>query len=140
MGVGTNLQRGFSNVISKAGTPIKIDYFNIVYDNVYDDVEDLIISGTLWTSGVILALNRVESSTDFVLMEQGLLADSDRKLYVNGSLGLVGSEVSVKIQIGSPTGDTYTTIPNGAITHEVEGLPIYKKVYLRRLTGSLLGE
>jgi hypothetical protein len=72
-------------------------------------------------------------------MEQGKLNNSDRKLFVNGSLIINGNDLQVKIMIGSP-GDEFAMIPEGCITHEIEGQNIYKKVFLRRLTGSLLGE
>lgn len=75
-------------------------------------------------------------------MEQGKLMNSDKKLYVNGSLFLTGSSLQVKIQIGStPAGcENYTIIPDGAVTYEVGGQTIYKKAFLRRLTGSIIGE
>lgn len=138
--VSTHLQNGFAHIVSKAGRQIKIDYLTPIYDDVYDEVAKFISSGTVWTSGVIMSLNQSRGSTDSVLFEQGKLIDNDKKLFVNGSLLLTGSDLTVKIQLGSPTGETYSTIGD-IFTSEIEGENIYKKAYIRRLTtGSLINE
>ena len=138
MTLQTNLSEGFAHIIDKAGRQIKIEYLTPIYDDTYDEAIDSVISGTLWTSGIVLQPNNSRGTSDSVLMEQGKVIDSDKKLYVNGSLVITGSEYLTKIQIGSPTGEVYTTIPDGATMHEVNGTPIYKKIFIRRLTtGSL---
>ena len=49
---------------------------------------------------------------------------------------------TLKIMIGSPTGDNYQVINDaGVIEWNINETPIYKKVYIRRLeTGSFYGE
>lgn len=140
MGTAYTLQAGFRNLISKAGTQVKITYFNQIFDDVYDEITDLAISGTVWTSGIVMPLSNRYGTTDSLLLEQGKLSNADKKIYVAGSLLMTGSDLQVKIQIGSPNGESYSMMPDGAIVHEVEGQMIYKKMYLRRLTGSLYGE
>ena len=138
MSFANNLQVGLNRIIELAGTQIQIDYFTPVYDDVYDESSSLVISGTLNTSGVIFPLNTKQGSADSVLLEQGKIIDNDKKLYVNGSLTFTGSDLKVRVTIGT---DTYTTIPLGAIEYEAQGEGIYRKVYIRRLTnGSLFGE
>jgi len=138
MVISDRLSAGFHNLLRKAGTQVKIEYYNQVFDNVYDDQVTLILSGTLWTSGIILPINKRQGSTDSVLVEQGKLQDKDKRLYVTGSTDMTGEELSIKIQIGSPTGDVYSTIPLGAIQYETLGTDIYKRQYIRYLqTGSL---
>lgn len=125
------------NVIKRAGTQIRVRYYDIVFDDVYDEATELTQSGTdLWTSGVVLPI--ADSSTDSLQMPQGKLIDSDMRLYVNGSLQFAGSLQNVDIQVGSPTGDLFTTIPDGGIRYETEGVAVYRKQFIRRLTGSLI--
>lgn len=138
MEVHDKLILGLNNVVKRAGTSIRVRYYNSVFDEVYDEPIDRLQSGTdLWTSGVVFSLNTRQGSSDSVLLQQGKIIDSDKKIYVNGSLLFTGSTQSVDIQVGSPTGDLYTTIEDGGNVKEVQGLPVYKKQFIRRLTGSL---
>jgi len=139
MGVNDKLVKTLNRSIELAGTLIRVRYYDTVFDDVYDEATDLIQSGTsLWTSGLVMPIRGKEGSTESVLLNQGKLIDSDKKMYVNGSLLFTGSSLSVDVQLGSPTGDIYTTIPDGGEMWEAEGIPVYKKVFLRRLTGSLI--
>ena len=139
MGVNDKLVKTLNRSIDLAGTPIRIRYYTNVYDDVYDEAVDLLQSGTsLWTSGLVMPIRSREGSTESLLLSQGKLIDSDKKMYVTGSLVFTGSSLVVDIQLGSPTGDLYTTIPDGGELWEAEGLPIYKKLFIRRLTGSLI--
>lgn len=141
MTIKNNLSQGLYRITQLAGTQIRIRYFNQTYDDVYDDSVILTQSGAdLWTSGVVLPIASMAGTTDSLLLEAGKLIPSDKKIYMNGSLLFTGSDLQVKVQIGSPNGDNYSMIKDGTIIYEVEGTPIYKKAYLRRLTGSLIGE
>ena len=136
------LAAGLSKIIDRAGVPIKVAYFTSTIGSVWDDDVTLTQSGTnLWTSGVILTIDATRGSWDSVLVEQGKLIDGDVKLFTHGSLLVTGSELQVRIMVGSP-GVEYSTIPEGAIAPEVQGTRIYKKVYLRQVgnCGSLIGE
>jgi len=139
MSTSNSLQQGFNSIITKAGTQVRLKYYSQGYDDVYDDSVTLVQSGAdLWTSGIVLAISSGKGQ-DNLLLEQGKLTNSDKKLFLNGSLLLTGNKMQVKFMIGSP-GYEYSILPDGTSTHEVEGQTIYTKVYLRRLTGSLIGE
>jgi hypothetical protein len=132
---------GFNHILGKAGESVRIKYYTQSTGSVYDDDVTLTNSGNSWVSGIILSLNGITSSEDANLLEQGKLINSDKKIFFNGSIVLIGSILQVKIQIGSPTGDNYSVIPDGTQTYEVNGIPVYKKVYIRKLiNGSLFGE
>jgi hypothetical protein len=133
----SNLTAGFNKIVSLIGRPILITTFNysIGTGSVYDD--DVVFTGSsvLATSGIIFPLEP-SSSQDGVLMEQGKLTPNDLKLYITGSITL-GS--IVKIGIGSPAEFTCQIMPNGTLSYEVENSKIYKKVYLKRNLGPIIG-
>ena len=138
MGVNYKLVQGLNKAIKLAGTQVRIRYYTNVYDDVYDEPVRLIQSGTdLWVSGIAFPIESLQNSTEGLLVQQGRLLNSDHKLYLSGGIQLNGSEYLVDIMIGSP-GDLYSTIPIGAIGWEAEGQPVYKKQFIRRLTGSLI--
>lgn len=133
------LETGFLKAIQLTGRPIRIQYFTQTTGSVYDDSGTLVQSGTdLWISGAIFPLKNREGSEDAVLLEQGKLQDKDKKLYVNGSIDFAGIDQTCKVQLGSPTGEVYSTIPLGGKAPEISGDKIYKKQYIRFLgtTGS----
>jgi len=135
--------RGFARCLNKFGTSARIRYFSATLGSVYDDDVSLVKSGNdLWISGVVESLNLTRGSADSNFVEQGKLVTEDSKFYVNGSLVFTGiSGNQFKIQIGSPTGQEYSLIPEGGIDHQVNGVLIFKAGYLRRLTtGSIFGE
>ena len=139
MGVNDKLVQALNKSMSLAGQQIRVRYYTTVFDDVYDEAIELIQSGTnLWTSGLVMPIRGKEGSTESLLLNQGKLIDSDKKMYVNGSLVFTGSTLLVDVQLGSPTGDLYTTIPDGGEMWEAEGIPVYKKLFIRRLTGSLI--
>lgn len=141
MTIKDNLSQGLYRITQLAGTQIRVRYLKQSIGSVWDDEVVLTQSGIdVWTSGVVLPIASMMGTTDSLLLEQGKLIPSDKKIYMNGSLLFTGSDLQVKIQIGSPNGNNYSLIRDGAIVYEVEGQPIYKKAYLRRLTGSVIGE
>lgn len=137
--VHTCLAKGFTNLVAVAGKQIGLTYYTQAIGSVWDDDVTLTKSGsTIWTSGIVQPL----SSHDSLLVEQGKLIDNDLRLYSHGSLLITGSEFQIEIQLGSATttDQLYTTIPLGAIMWEAEGVPVYKKTFIRKLsTGSLTG-
>lgn len=138
MGYEVNFANGLQRVFDKASTLVLFRYYNKTIGSVYDDDVTLTLGSTLWTRGVVESLNKTEGSTDANLLEQGKIRDTDSKLYLHGSLVLTGSNSMFTVQIGSPTGEIYSLIPEGGIDHQVNGVPIFKAGYIRRLTtGSL---
>ena len=139
MGTNAKLVAALNRTLDLAGTPIRIRYYTPIYDDVYDEATEITQNGTdLWISGIVFPIHGKEGSNESVLMSQGKLIDSDKTLYTNGSIDFTGSANMVDIQLGSPTGNLYTTIPEGGIMYETEASPVYKKQYIRRLTGSLV--
>lgn len=142
MTLQNTLQQGLNKLITRAGTPFRVRYFTQTIGSVWDDEVTLAQSGNdLWTSGIELPISNKQGSDDSILFEQGKLIQNDIKLFTHGSLFLIGSEFQIKIIFGSPTATrNYTPIPEGMITPRASNTPIYRKVYLRRLTGSIIGE
>lgn len=139
MGVNSSLIYALNRTIELAGTPIRVEYFKSTIGSIWDDESTYAKSGaSVWTSGVVFPLSTREGSNDSNLVAQGKLIDSDKKLYVNGSLALTGSDNAITLMLGSP-GDLYTSVPVGGIMWSAEASPVYKAAYIRRLTtGSLL--
>ena len=142
MTIQNDLAQGFNKIINRVGTTIKVQYFTSTIGSVYDDDVTWALSGTeIWTSGLILPLSQQEGSSESILVEQGKLINDDKRLYLHGSLILTGSEMTVTVQVGSPTGENYSMIDT-SLRFDVSNIPIYKKVFLRNIggVGSLLGE
>ena len=147
MGIQADLSTEFENMVSKVGKPIRIRYFSLEIGSVWDDETTLteVIGSELWTSGVVLPLNNKQGSEDVNLLEQGKLRKQDQKLYVNGSLDFTGIGSNFKVKIGmngSPVQvDNYTMLSLGGTPYKAQGIQIYKKIFIRRLTnGSFIGE
>ena len=141
MPIQNKLAVGFNKVINRVGTQIRVEYFTSTLGSVWDDDATWTQSGNdLWTSGVILPLSYERGTSESVLMEQGKLIEDDRKLFIHGSLILTGSEMTIQIGVGSPVNTTYTLL-NNDVRVDAYNIPIYRKVFLRRIagTGSLLG-
>lgn len=135
MSLRETLSLGFQSLINKAGTPIVVQYFTKTIGSVWDDETTLISAGSIFTSGIIIPL----SNQDGILVEQGLLQPNDQKIYLHGSLILTGSIYETRIGIGPSNQDWFSLIPTGK-QYTVQNTPIYKVMFIRRLTGSYLGE
>ena len=146
MGVAGTLQKGFDNLIDKAGRQVIIRYYSGAVDSVYDDELTLAISGTtFFGSGIVMPLSNRRGSEDSILLEQGKLQDGDKKLYVSGNTLFTGSNHMAKVFIGSKTllasVPAYSVIDRGTYAPEAEGIPVYKRAFIRLLpTGSFIGE
>jgi len=138
-------------VSSKTGVPDTPQWFRISTNNLGSYTVTTQGTGSVdavqggsnmpqWFSGIVLPLNSSKNSRDFELVEQGKLAPNDQRLFVSGNINLGGSDIQLKIQLGSPTGDQFTTI-QGDVSYEASDNTIFKKAFIRRLTnGSLVGE
>jgi len=139
--------KGFNKILSKAGDQIRVRYFYQNIGSIWDDDVALAISGTdQWISGVILPIDQTKGSRDQLLFEQGLINTDDKRVFLHGSIFLSnsdnsGSDIKMKMQIGSPTGDQYSLIPEGGIITAYAGTDIYRKAFVRKMnTGSFIGE
>lgn len=142
--LANRLAAGLDKIITRAGTPFRIAYFTSTIGSVFDDDVTLTQSGNdLWTSGVVMSLDTSQGSYDSVLLEQGKLITDDKRLFIHGSLLLTGSELHVRILLGSAEVGVlpeYTLIDRH-IRIEASNVPIYKKIFIRQIVGSaLLGE
>jgi hypothetical protein len=143
--IPTQLGAGFKHILDKAGTQIKVNYYNQTAGSIYDDDVILSLSGTTWTSGVIMSVSAIAGGPDSILKEQGLITDMDKALFTSGNLPMTGSTMQCKVQVGSPIGENYSVIDLGKfrenIVPQALGTQIYKKTYIRTLkNGSLIGE
>jgi hypothetical protein len=131
----------FLKAQNEFSTDIRIRNFTTVSGGVYDDDWVLTSGVDTWLKGTTMELNTKDGSIDSNLLEQGKIITNDTKIFINGSINLTGSEKQVKVQIGSPTGEQYSIIPLGGLAGEVNGVNIFKQIYVRRLTnGSLINE
>ena len=134
------LLAGMNKIIHVAGRPIMLQFYSQTVGSVWNDEVSLVQSGAdLWTSGVILPLDNSKGSADSFLVEQGKITNDDIKLFTHGSLLFIGNDLKVRIQLGSENPLYYSFI--GPITRtEVQGGPVYKKVFIRQIThpGSLI--
>ena len=138
MVLSTKLTQALNKAMDQAGTQIRIRYFSQTIGSVWDDELILTLSGnSIWTSGLVMPVRGIDGSSEAVLLAQGKLTNSDKKLFLNGSLMIVGSILNVDIQLGSPNGELYSAIPDGVELWQSDGVSVYKKQYIRRLTGSL---
>jgi hypothetical protein len=147
MTVSDNLTAGLNKIFNKAGQIVTVHYFNTTVGSVWDDEEVLTLSGTVSTTGLILPLSTKYGSRDAVLVEQGMISPEDKKLYVAGSLnlmgdltGVTGSMLNIRIALGAAGTDSYSLV-YGGVPYSVSETDIYKQAYIRKLpTGSLYGE
>jgi len=139
MTVSDKLISALNRTLDIAGTKIKIQYYTQTVGSVWDDEITYAQSGTdYWVSGIVFPVRGIKGSTEAVLLEQGKLINSDKRVYVQGDVQFNGSLFDTIVQIGSPNGDLFSTITDGAEMWETNGTPVYKKQYVRRMTGSTL--
>jgi len=136
--VANKLIQGLNRAIQLAGQPIRIRYYTVVFDDVYDESIRYLQSGNnIWTSGISFPVGGFKGATEGLLLEQGKLISSDKKMYIRGNTSLTGSNLTIDIQIGSPTGDLYSTILDGGTNWSADNT-VYTRQYIRRLTTDLI--
>lgn len=143
MGFAEQLTSDFKQIL-KHGELTRFRYFTQTIGgngSYYDDDITLARSGNdVWVSGISQPLTSKTTSHESMLVEQGLLAWDDRRLYIAGSISLSGT---VRIGIGSPSNvnKEFRLQMPGVMNWTVEGVSIYQKAYIRMLpAGSYAGE
>ena len=118
-------------------------YTGSVSNTNWDDNQVLVQSGVdFWTSGLVLPITDINGSNEAILIEQGKLLSSDKRLYIPGDVDIsTGADGAIKIGTGSPNFTEHSIIPNGVESWPPIGDIVYKKLYIRVLPlGSLSGE
>ena len=142
MTFASELKNSFEGIL-KYGDLIRLKYYNIaLVGSYYDDDTALTQSGgDLWTSGLVQPLDTRSGSKDSLLLQQGKITIDDKKVYVDGSIQTSGLG-PIKLGVGSPTPQENEILNNGQVIEwQLNGSPIYKKIYCRYLTGgSFVGE
>ena len=136
----TALRNEFNDLVNTDGVTCRIRYFTKTFNTgSYDDYYGLSVSGNTWVSGIKQPLDKTYGGKEGLFFEQGIITTNDSKLYIPGDTDTSGV---IKIMIGSPSGDEYQVINDaGVIQWEIDNTPIYKKLYVRRLSnGSIYGE
>ena len=139
MTLGSELRTDIAEVL-KYGQQIRVKYFsNFRNSEDYDDDLSLFQSGTdVWTSGLIQPLDSRQGSKESIMVSQGLLHSEDRRLFVDNNFVASGN---FRIGIGSPVTEEVVLSSGGVIDWQIEGITVYKKLYVQNLiTGSLVGE
>ena len=105
----------------------------------WDDAQTLTKSGNdVWTSGLMFPVKSTFGSQEAILLEQGKIKTSDKKMFIAGDIETTDT---MKIGIGNPVATEYSLIPEGVLAYPPEGTIVYKKMFLRNLpAGSLYGE
>ena len=63
MGVNSKLVSALNRTIELAGTQLRVRYFDMIPDDIYDEPVNLLKSGAdIWISGVVLPVNTRQGS------------------------------------------------------------------------------
>lgn len=136
----SGLKQDFDKVLKIAGDQVRFRYFTSAFAGSYFDTSSsLARSGNdVWVSGVFQPIDAGKGSQEQALMEQGFVKIGDSRLYIQSNVQTSGL---LKIGIGSPIREEYSINEGGVIPWSVNGVQVYKKLYVRYLpTGSLSEE
>lgn len=136
----SSLRTDFDGFVDENGLLCRFRYFTSTYTGSdFDNYTSLTKSGSdIWTSGLKQPLSSRFGNADSILVEQGKLFSDDSKLYVKGNISTSGT---IKIQLGSPTGEQYQILNLGTVKWDINTVPVYKKTFIRILpNGSIIGE
>lgn len=140
MSLGANLFVDFSGTVNIYGESCRVKYYKATYSGTGYDTEYLTPSGNdTWTKGMHFPVKSDKGGEDFKYLEQGKIQLDDRRLFIMPTANLSGA--NLKIGIGSPVKNEYKILNEGARLYSLQGVDIYKKVYIRLLNnGSFYGE
>ena len=136
----SEIRSDVDGIINDYGNQVRFQYFSVSFGagSYFDNAQTLTQSGTdFWTSGLIQPVGGTDSSEDAILLEQGRIKKSDKKIYFNGAISTSGT---FKVGIGSPVQEEYAVIPEGITAWPVGSGIAYKKVFMRFLPNGSLAE
>ena len=128
------LDSGMAYLLNSAGNWTNVTLSSYTFttgSDSYDDQRTVTQVGSTVTSGLefpVGGTNSNSSSVDAMLLEQGKLKTSDKKLYLFGNISISGNSV---IGLGSPTAVQHTVISDGIQQYSINGTPVYKKIFVR---------
>lgn len=132
----------FQETVNNYGVPVEVIQYTQVIAGTgswYDDDRTITQSSSTWVSGIHQPIKGKFGSSEARLIEAGKLLTDDKALFLDGTVNVSGQEI--KIGIGSPNPVYHSVLEEGTETHNIQGVDIYKKMFLRILsTGSLMGE
>jgi hypothetical protein len=135
-GVYTFLQDGLRFILDSSNT---LQFQLITYSIDEGDYDDSIVVGgssVSYASGLIFPITNKMGSDEQVLLEQGKITNRDKKVYILGSNLITTSGLIVGL--GSPSTEYFKVINDGVTEFEINGSPVYKKMFLRHSnTGSV---
>jgi len=136
MTTSTLLRNGLNRLFQEGRTTSVVVLTGSVVDTDYDDAMTWAQSGnTIWSSGLVFPVSNKQGSSEPILLEQGKILMSDKKLYVGSEIPLSGD--NIKIGIGSPP-IQHSIIPDGVYKYTVGDGLIYQKCFIREITGGSL--
>ena len=136
----SGLRADFADAIKEFAGICRFKYYTgSVSGDGYDDEQTFTQSGTdLWTSGIINKVSNDSQSDDAVLLQQGKIQITDKKLYLPHNIETSGIW---KVGLGSPVTEEYTLTEGGVVFERPNGEIMFKTAYIKQLsTGSLVGE
>jgi len=125
MGIKILLDNGMNSIL-KNGVSTSVNIISIVRNGSdYDDVGSDTWIGSSTASGLVFPVRGTQGSEEAVLLQQGKLLTQDKVLYLPGSVNFSGN---VLVNFGT---EYYSILADGIHTYNVNGSPIYNKLFIR---------
>ena len=139
--IGEQLAIDFSGNVALYGRLMQLKHYVPTYSGTAYDQNYLTASGaTQYAYAMDFPIGGNGGGQDFKLLAQGQIQYDDHKMFFNPYINFSGAHVKISIS-GTSITEIYAALPDGALTHSVQGIDIYKKVFVRKLnTGSFAGE
>lgn len=142
LNVGQQTAIDFSGSVAAYGTVMRVQHYAPSYSGTKYDNSYLAASGAtqyIHAMDFPVGMGR-GAGEDHKLLEQGSIQYDDRKMFFNPTPTFSGAHVKIGIS-GTTVTELFSILPKGARVESIQGIDIYKKVYVRKLnTGSFPGE
>lgn len=132
----------FAKVVNDVGMVLSAKYYTRTFTSgTFDDSPSYSQSGTtVWFSGIVqpVTFGTANTAAQNALLQQGLIKMSDKIVYLPSGIALVQNGKAVEIGLGSPNTDIFALLPEAVqVPTLINGVEVYQKAYMRRLTGSI---